>query len=101
MNSYRQNENISAISLTCQLLAKPLGRTPEGGWWGKMPTVCACRRIKCSQDVHLLRQLDTVILVCLPIGYQALWEPHILIDQLKCRANTIQDDERSGRGNGP
>ena len=40
MNSCRQKENISTISLTCQLI-KPLGRTPEGGRWGKMPLVCA------------------------------------------------------------
>lgn len=69
MNSYRQNENISTISLTCQLLIKPLGRTPEGVQWGKMPLVCAW------ENVHSLRSLDAVILVCLPIGYQASWEP--------------------------
>lgn len=63
--------------------------------------MCVPGRRECSQDVHSLRQLGTVISVCLPVGYQAPWEPHKLINQLKCRVNTIQDDERSGRGNGP
>ena len=43
---------------------------------------------------------------CCYLGVFAYWLPslvgtHILINQFKCRVNTVQDDESSGRGNGP